>query len=56
MQSLADNTTGLVMEDGLGDCSSPTDVSEAGIPAQVSSFAQLMAWQMMAEMAEAIVG
>ena len=29
-------------------------LGQAGIPPQVSSFAQLMAWQMMSEMAEAI--
>ena len=53
-ESTADNTTGLVTVNGLGDCNSPSGVSEDGIPAQVASFAQLLAWRMMAEMAEAI--
>ena len=53
-QSLADNTTGLVTQNGLGDCSSPNGVNEDGIQAQTASFAQLLAWRMMEEMADAI--
>lgn len=52
LDSTADNSTGLVMQDGLADWCPPARV--ATDPHSVSSFSQFMGWKMLAEVADAL--
>lgn len=52
LDSTADNSTGLVMQDGLADWCPPQNV--ATDPKSVSSFSQIMGWKMMAEAADGL--
>jgi alpha-L-rhamnosidase len=52
LQSTADKGTGLVFNDGLADWCPPANVDND--PKQVSSFSQVMGYQMLAEAAEAL--
>ena len=52
LQSTADNSTGLVVNDGLADWCPPANVDND--PNQVASFSQMLGYQMLAESAEAL--
>lgn len=52
LDSTADNSTGLVMRDGLADWCPPANV--ANDPKSVSSFSQIMGWKMLAEAADGL--
>ena len=52
LDSTADNSTGLVSQDGLADWCPPANV--ATDPKSVSSFSQVMGWQMLSEVASAL--
>jgi alpha-L-rhamnosidase len=52
LQSTA-GANGLVTQDGLADWC-PPETNKNNVPAQVSSFSQIMGWQMLAEMADVV--
>jgi alpha-L-rhamnosidase len=53
LDSVADNTTGLVLKDGLADWCPPS-TNKFNVPHQAAAYSQLLGWQMLAAMADAV--